>query len=342
MKITPLEIRQKTFEKAFRGLDKDEVQAFLLTLSQQWEKMNDENKELKVKLEHANHEVQKMREVESSLYKTLKTAEDTGNSMVEQASKSAELKIREAQLKADELLSEARQKARSLVEDAFKQCDTVISDMQGQVKNMVEEHQRLEGYLDTFVRDLQNLATDALDKVEKSRAKPKASTTSMLSKAAGVKAKELENDRFLREMNETSSTIAEAAATQLAIGPVETMLAEQPIKLSTILPPGTDDPFRKPMPDPYTPGPDPAPDVDQPHPEIPQPVTPVPHVPAPDIERPYPEIQPVPAPEIEQPEPDIQPMPGQPEIQPPRTEQKPATATAANQPTGGSFFDEIQ
>jgi cell division initiation protein len=72
MKITPLEIRQKTFEKAFRGVDKDEVQAFLLTLSQQWERMNDENKDLKIKLEVATREVQKMREVESSLYKTLK------------------------------------------------------------------------------------------------------------------------------------------------------------------------------------------------------------------------------------------------------------------------------
>ena len=53
MKITALDIRQKTFEKAFRGLDKDEVQAFLLTLSQQWERMGDENRELRMKLEHA-------------------------------------------------------------------------------------------------------------------------------------------------------------------------------------------------------------------------------------------------------------------------------------------------
>ena len=46
MKITPLDIRQKTFERAFRGVDKDEVDAFLLTLSQQWERMTDENREV--------------------------------------------------------------------------------------------------------------------------------------------------------------------------------------------------------------------------------------------------------------------------------------------------------
>ena len=51
MKITPIEIRQKTFDKAFRGLDKEEVNAFLLTLSQQWEKVQDENKDLRLKLE---------------------------------------------------------------------------------------------------------------------------------------------------------------------------------------------------------------------------------------------------------------------------------------------------
>src|SRR5215210_3226490 len=92
MKITPLEIRQKTFEKAFRGVDKEEVNAFLTTLSQQWEKMLDENRELRLRLETTTKEVQKMKEVESTLYRTLKTAEDTGNNMVEQASKEAALR----------------------------------------------------------------------------------------------------------------------------------------------------------------------------------------------------------------------------------------------------------
>ena len=47
MKITPLEIRQKAFEKALRGYDKDEVNAFLLSLSQEWERALDDTKELR-------------------------------------------------------------------------------------------------------------------------------------------------------------------------------------------------------------------------------------------------------------------------------------------------------
>src|SRR5215204_3964512 len=105
MKITPLEIRQKAFEKNFRGYNQDEVNAFLQTLSQEWERVADEGKELRLKLEATEREVLKLREVESSLFKTLKTAEDTGASVIEQARQAAQLGLRESQLKADAMLN---------------------------------------------------------------------------------------------------------------------------------------------------------------------------------------------------------------------------------------------
>ena len=111
MKITPLEIRQKSFEKKLRGYDKDEVSAFLLSLSNEWERVLDENKEYKIKLDQAQKEVQKLREVESSLFKTLKTAEDTGANLIDQANKTAELHMKEVQMNADALMSEAKSKA---------------------------------------------------------------------------------------------------------------------------------------------------------------------------------------------------------------------------------------
>src|SRR6478609_12196476 len=112
MRITPLDIRQKTFEKNFRGYEKDEVNAFLLTLSQEWERMMDENKELRMKLESSEREVLKLREVEGSLYKTLKTAEDTGANVIEQARQTAELHLRESQIQAELIGQEAKVKAR--------------------------------------------------------------------------------------------------------------------------------------------------------------------------------------------------------------------------------------
>ncbi|WP_018477083.1 DivIVA domain-containing protein [Pontibacter roseus] len=325
MKITPLEIRQKTFEKAFRGLDKDEVNAFLLTLSQQWEKLMDENKDLRNKLEAAHRETQKLREVESSLYKTLKTAEDTGNSILEQASKSSELKLREAQLQADQLLNMARNQARTVLEDSKKQAERVIGEMQQEVKALEQDYQRMESYLETMVRDLRNLANEALEKAEKTKSKPKTSTSSILSRAAEVRVEQPELLHNLRDMDNTASNRT-----------IQLPETTDSVVTSATLVTGSG----------YEPFGDPAPDVTQPQPEVPNPVTPVPDIPAPEIEQPKPEYPgTVPAPEIERPIPDIQPVtPDKPEIQPPLTEPSRNLADWAKsreKEKAGSFFDEI-
>ncbi|MBD1398415.1 DivIVA domain-containing protein [Pontibacter sp. JH31] len=324
MKITPLEIRQKTFEKAFRGLDKDEVNAFLLTLSQQWEKLLDENKDLRNKLEAAHRETQKLREVESSLYKTLKTAEDTGNSILEQANKSSELKIREAQLQADQLMNTARNQARMVLEESQKQAERLLIEMQQEVKALEQDYQRMESHLDTMVRDLRNLANEALEKAEKTKAKPKTNTNSILSRAAELRVEQPELLQNLKDMDTTNKTIQLPEATATAV------------TTARVLTSGNG----------YDPLGDPAPDVTQPQPEVPNPITPVPDIPAPEIEQPKPDYPgTVPAPEIERPIPEIQPVkPNQPEIQPPMTE--PSRNALANwaqrqQKPAGSFFDEI-
>ncbi len=325
MKITPLEIRQKTFEKAFRGLDKDEVNAFLMTLSQQWEKLLDENKDLRMKLDASHRETQKLREVESSLYKTLKTAEDTGSSIVEQATKSAELKAREAELQASELLNKASVQARQVLEDATKQSEKLIAEMQQEVKVLEQDYQRMEGYLETMVRDLKNLANEALERAEKTNAKPKTNAHSILSRAGDAKVESAELLKTLKDMKTTNET----STYQLN----ETTAANAPV--ATVHNANS-----------YHPLGDPAPDVTQPQPEVPSPAEPmVPNVPAPEIEQPKPDYPGrVPSPGIEQPVPDIQPVtPDKPEIQPPMTE--PSRNSYANRvpvrESAGSFFDEI-
>jgi cell division initiation protein len=169
MKITPLEIRQKTFEKNFRGYEKDEVHAFLMTLSQEWERMADENKELRFKFESTEREIQKLREVESSLYKTLKTAEDTGASVIDQARKTAELHLRESQLRAEALMSEAKSKAKDTIEESEMRAKQIIADMEDRVKALIEQYKKLETAREDMVSELKHLASDVMDKVERAR-----------------------------------------------------------------------------------------------------------------------------------------------------------------------------
>ncbi len=169
MRITPIEIRQKTFEKNFRGYEKDEVNAFLITLSQEWERIQDENKELRIKLEATEREVTKLREVESSLYKTLKTAEDTGAHVIEQARVTAELHMRETQLKAESMMNEAKSKAKDTIEESDVRAKEIVAEMEDRLKILVENYKKLETAREDLLGDLKRLANDMLDRVDRSK-----------------------------------------------------------------------------------------------------------------------------------------------------------------------------
>ncbi|GCC51915.1 DivIVA domain-containing protein [Chryseotalea sanaruensis] len=174
MRVTPLDIRQKSFEKNFRGYDKDEVNAFLLTLSQEWQRTLDEVKEMKLKLEGAEKEVAKLREVESSLYKTLKTAEDTGANVIEQARQAADLHLRESNMRAEAMLSEAKSKAKDTIEESDMKAKEILAEMEDRLKLMVENYKRLETSREDLMADMKRIANDAIERVERARAQTKS------------------------------------------------------------------------------------------------------------------------------------------------------------------------
>lgn len=173
MKITPLEIRQKDFEKKLRGYDKDEVNAFLQSLSNEWERMLEENKELTLKLKQAEKEVSKLREVESSLYKTLKTAEDTGANVIDQANKAAELHMKETKMNAEGLLNESKNKARAMIEQAEMEARQIIEELQDAVKGIEQNHRDIENHRQNALQELKNLSVTLIEKVERNTGETK-------------------------------------------------------------------------------------------------------------------------------------------------------------------------
>lgn len=170
MRITPLEIRQKSFEKVLRGYDKDEVNAFLQSLSQEWERNLDDVKELRIKLEATEREVSKLREVESSLFKTLKTAEDTGASVIEQANKTAELILRENQINADAMIREAKAKAKNTIEEAEAISRQMLTEMEERLKMLGQHYKNLELHKENLLADLKRLAGETIERVERAKA----------------------------------------------------------------------------------------------------------------------------------------------------------------------------
>jgi cell division initiation protein len=165
MRITPLEIRQKSFEKKMRGYDKDTVDAFILSLSHEWERQLDEMKYLKQQLETSQQDVKKLREVEESLFKTLKTAEDTGSNLIDQANKNAELTIKEAQMNAEAMLTEARSQVKDMLDQADGHVKEVLGGLDDEARRIEGDLRIAENHRDSLLRELSMLANDTLARV---------------------------------------------------------------------------------------------------------------------------------------------------------------------------------
>ena len=167
MKITPIEIRQHTFEKGLRGYKSEDVDAFLVSLSQEWERVTGDYKMLKMQLELAEKELNKLREIEMTLFRTLKTAEDTSTQITDQANKAAEQYLGEARQKADDLLADARKRSALMVQDAENQARYLKDNILNDLKALEYDFKALETYKENLAVQIRALAGNAVDSVDR-------------------------------------------------------------------------------------------------------------------------------------------------------------------------------
>ncbi|MFN4146615.1 MAG: DivIVA domain-containing protein [Runella sp.] len=201
MKITPIEIRQHTFQRGLRGYDIEEVGAFLASLSNEWERVLNENKMLKMQLEIAEKELNKLREVELTMFRMLKTAEDTSAQMTEQAKTAAEKYIEEARQKAEELVNEARKKGNMLVVDAENQAKYVREEIMGEFKGHERDLKAMEKYRDNLIVQLKALANNTTDSIE--RFEKKFSQATVKEKIEELKAQVSQSLKANEELQQT-------------------------------------------------------------------------------------------------------------------------------------------
>ena len=167
MKITPIEIRQHTFDKGLRGYRTEDVDAFLSSLSQEWERVTSDHKMLKMQLELAEKELGKLKEVEMTLFRTLKTAEDTSTQITEQANQAGAKYVDEAKQKADEMLAEARKRSVLMVQDAENQARFLKDNILNDLKSLEHDFKALEGYKENLAIQIRSLASNAVDSVDR-------------------------------------------------------------------------------------------------------------------------------------------------------------------------------
>ncbi len=114
MKISPLSIKKQEFKKTFRGYDIEEVHAFLDNLSDEFERLVNDNEKLKDELNEAKTQIVEFRRIEKNLQDTLLKAHESSSKSLESAKKQTNLMVKEAEIKAAQILDKARESANEI------------------------------------------------------------------------------------------------------------------------------------------------------------------------------------------------------------------------------------
>jgi len=158
MKLTPLDIRQKRFAPAFRGLSRREVEAFQELLAAEFEDVVKENIGLKEELKRMQLQLESHQERERTLQETMVTAQRISEDLRAAAKKEADLVLAEAELQAERIVQGAQDRLGSVVQD-LQELKRQRAQFEAQVRAVVDSHGRL---LDAFrdANDAERTATE--------------------------------------------------------------------------------------------------------------------------------------------------------------------------------------
>ncbi len=117
MKVTPLDIQQIGFRRAWRGYDRHEVDAFVSSLSETFEDLMKENREARDRVGALEAALDELKRKEELINQTLVSAERMVDDMKRQAQREAELRIREAEVAAETLTRKAREERVAIEQD---------------------------------------------------------------------------------------------------------------------------------------------------------------------------------------------------------------------------------
>ncbi len=120
MPLSVKDILEKTFKRAFKGYDEDEVDRFLDQIIDEFKALQSENEQVKAALEAANERLNRISDTETTIMNTLVSAQKSSERMLAEAARKAELIIDSAQTtarrRAEQTMTELAQAEKHLEE----------------------------------------------------------------------------------------------------------------------------------------------------------------------------------------------------------------------------------
>ena len=137
MELSPLEITQREFGRKVRGLDPDEVRAFLEQVAEAMTRLLQQNTDQASLVQRLEAQVRSHQEREDAVRDTLVTAQKMTDEIKDNAKKEADLIVKEAELRAEKLLEQAHQKlgqVQAEIAELRRQRDLFAARLRGHIK----------------------------------------------------------------------------------------------------------------------------------------------------------------------------------------------------------------
>ncbi|MBQ3553767.1 MAG: DivIVA domain-containing protein [Clostridia bacterium] len=159
--LTPVDIENKEFGKAFRGYDIDEVEEFLQLLVNDYEKLYRENASLKEKNAMLTETIGNYRGMEETMQNAILAAQRSAEDIKRNAYQRAENIQREAQTRANEAIANA--------DKSIAELESTYIALQGEVDNY---RARMRSILETNLKLLDEMPRVEIKTIERVKVDP--------------------------------------------------------------------------------------------------------------------------------------------------------------------------
>jgi len=117
MRMTPLDVQSHQFTRRLRGVDPDEVEAFLRMVSEDYESLVLENNSQADRIRRLEREVDELSAQEALLKETLTSAQAMTEEIKKSAERQAEMRLAEVEIRAEKILDASHRRAARLAQD---------------------------------------------------------------------------------------------------------------------------------------------------------------------------------------------------------------------------------
>ena len=155
MPIRPMDIRRKEFRSGFRGYDANQVDDFLDTVADEFERNYNENQRMREETNSLRERLQQFEDLEGSIRAALVHAEQAANDLRRSANKEAE-DVRQA----------GRRDAEFTVRDAQARSHQMLADSSSRIERVQDSYEALQDAKKSFANDFRHLLKTYMDMME--------------------------------------------------------------------------------------------------------------------------------------------------------------------------------